>query len=200
MSFIARCCYLPLSCFEAPLREVVSATQQVLHTHRSLYKRWEAQLDPQWAFDVAPPAGGAHFERAVFFRSGVHPAGTALLSNYQDGWMTLVNCLADLMKCDCIRIVASRHVEWGLNAFAVFKAGTPIREVQVLHDDDGWRHDEQGTPLGFEDPRRYRARLRRERLTWDILAEYGEKLGWPFTHDEFWISDCPAYYLARTRW
>ena len=62
--------------------------------------------------------------------------------------------------------------------------------------DDRWDFYEEGEPMPFEQTERYTERLRRKRLTNDMVLDYAKALGWDLRDPAFWTSDQDAWYLS----
>lgn len=73
------------------------------------------------------------------------------------------------------------------------------RSIAAANDGGNWVFDQSGTPFAFEDVARYGARIKRDRFTPDMLANYLGRLGIPRLTDATLQPDgrCRAVLLAR---
>lgn len=72
----------------------------------------------------------------------------------------------------------------------------PVSERQVsLSNEGGWKFQQSGDPLPFENMATYAQRKKRDRLTPELLRTYGEALGIPF-----WDADAYGQDVVLLRW
>jgi hypothetical protein len=61
----------------------------------------------------------------------------------------------------------------------VYESGTYVRTIDAVAADGRWSWYESGTVQDFEEPERYRARRKRDRLDRELLVTYLQRLGIP---------------------
>lgn len=127
--------------------------------------------------------------------------GTVLFGNVQDGFTTTAWILNHKYKFEMTRIAVDFDIEndepeYGMfHSFHHFYADGRERLVRAMWD-DRWDFYEEGEPMPFEQTERYTERLRRKRLTNDMVLDYAKALGWDLRDPAFWTSDQDAWYLS----
>jgi hypothetical protein len=146
---------------------------------------------------------------------------TAYLNNDLDGGDPVPACsvMAEALGVRCVIAIHQPRTKVGHASTQLQLLGPegepPLRYVRTLaaHAEDGrWTWETSGTPLPFEDPSRYRARLVRDRLTRQLLVGYLAALGVMVDHDQRygravlvtqrvgWASRTESLQQARARW
>lgn len=151
-------------------------------------------------FEESPPKGSAHFNKAIFYVPKLNSNVVIMVSNYSDGWQTLINFISDGLKIDAynFRITMDEGYSDPFNSFSFFKNGTLIRTVYVMKDPK-WVFYEQGEIQWFEDETYYSRRLIKDRLNQEVLLNYCTKLNLDFAKKEFWESK-QSIVIERFRW
>jgi hypothetical protein len=131
--------------------------------------------------------------RAILYEPMSTPGTTVLVTNLEDGWATLANCLATSTPGRHV-MIRSVHGEFPIHAMTVWIDRKERRHVHAMKD-PRWIFFEKGPSLDFEETSRYRERLTRRRVDRGLLVSYLAALGWNLSAREFWISAKPARYL-----
>jgi hypothetical protein len=191
--------FLAIALFSAELRRVRQAAVPVLAEHFGVggFALEARPLEVSRIYVRRPPRGGAHAIRAVMFEPQSAPKTTAMITNLADGWLTLCNVLAEHVTELQVLARTSIDREYPLTDFQVWQDGHSVRYVRSMRDNPSWEFYARGTPLGFEEPNRYRARRIRDRLTRDSLVAYLRKLGWDLEDSGFGVARLPAEYLTE---
>ena len=152
-----------------------------------------------------------HLEEVI--PSGAHPIwnlalwqptntkGTVLFGNLQDGFTSVTWILNRNYKFKLTWIAVDFDIkndepEYGMfHSFHHFYADGRERLVRAMWD-DRWDFYEEGEPMPFEQTERYTERLRRKRLTNDMVLDYAKALGWDLRDPAFWTSERDAWYLS----
>ena len=99
--------------------------------------------------------------------------GTCMITNLQDGWNTLFHNITAALSIDGYHFVLSSEQEKDpYNCMQHIKNGTLERVVYVMKDGNKWVFYEDGTPLWFEETNDYKKRLKKERVTKELLLKY----------------------------
>lgn len=127
--------------------------------------------------------------------------GCVLFGNQGDGFYTISNILNQTYKFELTRIaldfdIENDEPEYGMyHNFHHFYADGRERMVRVMWD-DRWDFYEEGEPMPFEQTERYAERLKRKRLTNEMVLDYAKALGWDLRDPAFWTSERDAWYLS----
>lgn len=62
--------------------------------------------------------------------------------------------------------------------------------------DNRWDFYQEGEPFPFEQTERYAERIKRKRLTTDMVLEYAREMGWDLRDPRFWKPSEDASYLT----
>jgi hypothetical protein len=167
--------YLVFSCILEQREDVETAMRQVLEENDMLprFTMNRAPLDLGSVYRDEPPPGGAHRKVAVLFSPKNAKNLTVFVSNLQDGWHTMINCISKKLSCTCIRVTTTVDTyPYPVNSFEYVENGISRRSVSALKDDDGWKFCQAGEPLESENVQHYRRRSIADRLDRLILIEY----------------------------
>lgn len=145
-----------------------------------------------------PILGGRHFPRAVFFVPKNSEGKTIMISNYSDGWITLGNIISNESKTSNYNFKLSKD-ENLINSLIYWDNGQNKRVVYTMKDSQ-WVFYEQGIPLWFEDTNNYNKRLIKNRLNYEILVSYCEKMDLKILSEDFFKSDKEAVYIEQISW
>jgi len=144
--------------------------------------------------------GGKHFPKAVFFIPKCCQDKTIMISNYSDGWITLGNKISNESSSFHYNFRLSKGENENLiNSFTFWNNGKNQRVVYTIKDPK-WLFYEQGNPLWFENVENYKKRLIRDRLNFEILVSYCEKIGIYILNKNFFASEDNAIYLEQINW
>lgn len=130
--------------------------------------------------------------------------GTVMFGNGSDGFNSLCYCLnADLqLELTLIALyLDSKNTEEQnplyIHFIHYFPDGTR-RWVRTMWD-DRWDFYEDGKPMPFEQVEQYNQRLKRKRLTNDMVLDYVKALGWDMRDPAFFTSKEDACYIERIK-
>jgi hypothetical protein len=102
------------------------------------------------------------------------------------------------------KVRSDRYVgHWGAHSIYIFDSGKPFepdRVISCVKENGGWKFDQFGKPLPFEDVARYELPVKRERFNGRILREYLAAMGlFPYESSFFRISRAePGILVERT--
>ncbi len=131
-----------------------------------------------------------HFD--VFIWKPINCIGTIILSNNDDNfWTFLVN------NCSKWKIIEVRDLD-SIREFIVLQDAKWIRVVRVLKN-QRWDFFEYGTPLSFEKNEEYNNRVKKDRLTSELLSWYCEENGCNIISEEFLKCDKVGYYFRVSK-
>ncbi len=110
-----------------------------------------------------------------------------MVTNYNDGWQTLTNYIADKLKSDAFRfhMTLDLNISDAMNSFTHWANGSKVRVVYAMKDPK-WIFYEKGDPLWFENRDFYKRKMIKDRLNYNILMSYCEKLNLNITEKSFW--------------
>ena len=164
----------------------------------TILKNYQAPVDIH--LEEVIPGGAPPVWNCVLWQPK-NAKGTVLFGNLQDGFSTTACILNHKYKLEMTRIVVDFDIEndepeYGMfHSFHHFYADGRERLVRAMWD-DRWDFYEEGEPMPFEQTERYTERLRRKRLTNDMVLDYAKALGWDLRDPAFWTSDQDAWYLS----
>lgn len=101
------------------------------------------------------------------------------------------------------KVRSNRYVgQWGGYALYIFDTGRPMepdRVISCIKENGGWKFDQCGEPLPFEDINRYRLPIKRDRFDGQLLRDYLKAMGFcPYDVSFFRVSDThPAILVER---
>lgn len=170
--------------------EVVNRATRAEKNHRSLEQAWkhveERKFDP---------------DRGVLVAMG---QWTGFFDNHQYQWMAgaemYVLCMR--LKTDtcyfCHQLSehprACDSAQFTHHRFVGGESPVLVRQIQ-LHKDGSWKFDAVGTPLPFENLSAYEQRTKKDRLSAEMLRNYGEALG-----IRFWDAQSYQEEIVLLRW
>ena len=149
-------------------------------------------------FAKKPILGGRHFPKAVFFIPKNCKDKTIMISNYNDGWVTLGNIISNESATSNYNFRLSKD-ENLINSFSYWEKEKTQRVVYTMKDPQ-WIFYEQGIPLWFEDTKNYQKRYIKDRLNYEILISYCRKINIDILNENFLKSDKNAIYIEQISW
>jgi hypothetical protein len=159
----------------------------------------EAELDIGTVYVRRPPRGGAHAKRLVIFEPSNAPGRTAMLTNLEDGWMTLVNVLAQRLPGEHLLLRTSVDEVYSVTDLEVWHNGSSARYVGALKEDPSWEFNQRGTPRSYEDQAQYEKRRIRDRFNREVAVATLRRAGWAIDEPGFWRAKGPAFYAFEKR-
>ena len=124
---------------------------------------------------------------------------TAIYGNQRDGFYTLCNILNLRYGYDITRICLTLdpenkigNQEYDIRLFYHWGRDHSERMVRVMQDPH-WDFYEIGEPFPFEQTEKYKERIKKKRLTNDMILDYAEAMGYDVRNPEFWKSDNATY-------
>jgi hypothetical protein len=113
-------------------------------------------------------------KRATFFSASEN--ATIMFPNMQDGWNTLFHVIANGLKMKaCYMAIMDYRKLVDSSNYLIHIEDSQRRVVYALKENK-WVFYEEGTPLSFENTVYYNAKLKRERLSKEVMFEYCERL------------------------
>ena len=124
---------------------------------------------------------------------------TAVYGNQSDGFYTLCNVLHLRYGFDITQICMTLDPEnkidneiYDMRLFYHIGKDNSMRMVRVMQD-PRWDFYEIGEPFPFEQTEKYKERIKKKRLTNDMILDYAEAMGYDVRNPEFWKSDNATY-------
>lgn len=124
---------------------------------------------------------------------------TAVYGNQSDGFDTLCNILHLRYGFDITQICLTLDPEnkidneiYDMRLFYHIGKDNSMRMVRVMQD-PRWDFYEIGEPFPFEQTEKYKERIKKKRLTNDMILDYAEAMGYDVRNPEFWKSDNATY-------
>lgn len=124
---------------------------------------------------------------------------TAVYGNQSDGFYTLCNVLHLRYGFDITQICLTLDPEnkidneiYDMRLFYHIGKDNSMRMVRVMQD-PRWDFYEIGEPFPFEQTEKYKERIKKKRLTNDMILDYAEAMGYDVRNPEFWKSDNANY-------
>ena len=135
-------------------------------------------------------------QQAFFYNPLCDTDKTVMFSNLFDGWYTLCNIASRRLACECYLFhICENGVSEFKNCLTYFDGCGVARVVYVLKEGQKWLFFEHGNPLWFENVSFYEEKLKRQRLSKEILLGYCQKLGLDLGNFEFWESAGNGLFL-----
>lgn len=173
--------------FNAPLCEIKRVLEELISEknidNRSRNVLMEATLDLE---PFVQPIYNPKFLRAVFWKPKNYPI-TIMTSNLVDGWYTLGYVLNQIKGFEMIGV----SLEDDFRSFNY----NHERIVRVMRDSK-WDFFEKGKPFPFENINQYKTRLKKKRLTADMIIEYVKFFGYNISDPDFFQTDIDAIYYT----
>jgi hypothetical protein len=192
--------FLSLTAVMADVAAVDAAIQRLIARWGMIFSRSSGALDLASIYEIAPPAGGAHMFKLVLYAPAASPTVCIIVTNLQDGWSSLSHNVAKELGAPQIQVTSTeRGAYWSGHHFRTWRDGAERRVVMVIRDSDKWVFSEEGEPESFETPSFYKRRLKRDRLTREVLVGYLRQLGCDPTDRGFWETDRDAIYFRQRR-
>ena len=130
---------------------------------------------------------------------------TAMFGNQGDGFYTLCCILCHRYGFDITSIALTLYVDieaeqdyYEFREFSHQFSDGRDRYVRVMQD-PRWDFFERGEPFPFEQTEKYTERIKKKRLTNDMILDYVEAMGYDVRNPDFWKSD-NAVYLEWTKY
>ena len=128
------------------------------------------------------------------------PAQTAIYGNQSDGFSVLCNILNHRFGYNVTNISLTLDLDNKINSFDIYLfrlfeflgQNGKKRLVRVMQD-PRWDFYEIGEPFPFEQTEKYKERIKKKRLTNDMILDYAEAMGYDVRNPEFWKSDNATY-------
>lgn len=124
---------------------------------------------------------------------------TAVYGNQSDVFYTLCNVLHLRYGFDITQICLTLDPEnkidneiYDMRLFYHIGKDNSMRMVRVMQD-PRWDFYEIGEPFPFEQTEKYKERIKKKRLTNDMILDYAEAMGYDVRNPEFWKSDNATY-------
>jgi hypothetical protein len=160
----------------------------------------ETQLDFSLAYVDEAERDSTKPQRVVFWEPRIHPGKTALMGVFHDGLSHSVFRFSEDNPFTWINVRIYEDVDYPGCFFDYYSDyRKTMRRLMACKDEEGWDFAQQGPVQAFENPEYYARRLKKDRLTREIITEYMDKLGFMIAHDDFWATDKPATFLWQER-
>ena len=125
---------------------------------------------------------------------------TAIYGNQSDGFSVLCHILNHRFAYNVTSISLTLDLDNKINdsdiylfrMFRFFGSNGTERMVRVMQDPH-WDFYEIGEPFPFEQTEKYKERIKKKRLTNDMILDYAEAMGYDVRNPEFWKSDNATY-------
>jgi hypothetical protein len=192
---------------EAPASRAVAAFVEWAAPHavaqgRTLEVR-EVHGNLETAFRSLEPLTSVENRRELFV-----PTRSQWTAYFDNGWQgtdpSAVKYLCLKLRCRGMRVDAVPHTlredrpgasgRWGAAMFDVYgpkpnPIQNYIRSVVAMNDGGRWIFEEYGEPFPFEQVERYKERIKRKRLTFEMLRDYSAALGVRPFDEDFYLPD-----------
>lgn len=128
------------------------------------------------------------------------PGKTAIYGNASDGFSVLFSTLNIRYGYNITQISLTLDLDNKINdsdiylfrLFDFLGSNGTERMVRVMQDPH-WDFYEIGEPFPFEQTEKYKERIKKKRLTNDMILDYVEAMGYDVRNPEFWKSDNATY-------
>ena len=173
---------------------VVSASIINLMKQKRPVKQW---TDPLY-IDLKYDCNHARIAKMVLWCPS--PGKTAIYGNASDGFSVLFSTLNIRYGYNITQISLTLDLDNKINdsdiylfrLFDFLGSNGTERMVRVMQD-PRWDFYEIGEPFPFEQTEKYKERIKKKRLTNDMILDYAEAMGYDVRNPEFWKSDNATY-------
>ena len=173
---------------------VVSASIINLMRQKRPVKQW---TDPLY-IDLKYDCNHARIAKMVLWNPS--PGKTAIYGNASDGFSVLFSTLNIRYGYNITQISLTLDLDNKINdsdiylfrLFDFLGSNGTERMVRVMQDPH-WDFYEIGEPFPFEQTEKYKERIKKKRLTNDMILDYAEAMGYDVRNPEFWKSDNATY-------
>ena len=124
---------------------------------------------------------------------------TVMYGNQGDGFDTLCYVLNLRYGYDVTKICLTLNPEnkiddeiYDMRFFYHLGRDRSERLARVMQD-PRWDFYEKGEPFPFEQTEKYKERIKKKRLTNDMILDYAEAMGYDVRNPDFWKSDSATY-------
>ena len=150
--------------------------------------------------DYCNPDIGSHLpQKFTWWESALYPDRIFFISNLGDGWHTMCRTLQKHLKCSWAMFEMSDiKSAYSMNLFLYSKKSGIERTVMSYYDDTHWVFYDTGEPIEIENLNYYKVRLKKERISRNIVMEYMSKLGINYYDIDKKITDYLNF--TRTQW
>ncbi len=183
----------PLSRARKAILEQASAWKRPLVFERETVRDVRPILD-----SPDGPARPPELRKAILLSEVEGPNGkkTLFVSSVADGYSSMVYMVSSKVPGIHVSIQISRSsIQYPRNALTALQAEECVRVVYAMRDTNRWEFFQNGTPMPFEDVSLYSARLKRNRVTPEIISRYLLKIGYGSIDRSYWICDETATIL-----
>jgi hypothetical protein len=164
------------------------------------FRRVVGELCLNAIYEIDPPTGGAHLFKLVIYTPRQSMGNCVLVTNVTDGWNSLCHKIANEYKHFQFQVISSRpDVKYPQNFFEVWRSGVSTRAVICMRDSDKWVFFQKGKSEDFEETSFYEHRVKRARLTREIITGYLRKNGWNIDQPSFWEAATGGIYFEELR-
>ena len=155
--------------------------------------------DAPLSIDLTPDENCASYSRMVLWSPT--DGQTVMFGNQIDGFYVLCYILSRRFGYDIVMVslttdldnrIINEETYQCLYFHYLGKSDRDERLVRVMQD-PRWDFFEMGEPLPFEQTEKYTERIKKKRLTNDMILDYSEAMGYDVRNPDFWKSDNAVY-------
>lgn len=138
--------------------------------------------------------------RIVFWEPLDHPGKTVFVGNCSDGLSHLVFNFSEDSPFTWINVRIYEDALYPGCFFDFYANKRNIeRNIYSSKDEEGWTFFEEGPLQPFEEPTCYKNRLKKDRITKQLITNYLGRLGFNVKEEPFWRTSESAYLLWQER-
>ena len=138
------------------------------------------------------PNLGCHLDCFSWWQSELYPNFVFLTSNQCDGLEVPGRLFRSHLKCTSMACRVSLSGEYPVNSFWHIDENGNERVVQALKE-DRWTFYQKGTPLPFEDLSLYEKKRIKDRINFDIIKQYLNKIGIDYNKMDSNVVHCASF-------
>jgi hypothetical protein len=195
--FVNEISYLALTCFFEPLPLFLERIGARLANGTSTWPMERGTLDVKRIYFPRPQPGGAKPLKVVLWSPATRPDWTALYADSSSGWGHFIAKLSQASVLESVSVRTTLPLErWGIQELEYRIGGTyePMRLLQWLQEERGYRFFQLGQPLPFERSEPKPKNWVRSRA--DVFR-YISNFGINLEDDRFWESGEDAVYINQ---
>lgn len=157
------------------------------------------QKDDELKIDLLPDPNCSRHARMILWSPTANQ--TVMSGNQSDGFHVICHILNRRFGYDIVMISLTIDLDNRISDEEIYQCrcfyylgidDSGERLVRVMQD-PRWDFFELGEPLPFEQTEKYTERIKKKRLTNDMILDYVEAMGYDVRNPDFWKSDNAAY-------
>lgn len=188
--------HVSFTCINENIDTITSAVHQILTKKNNIWEVKKQDLDLKLLYFPYPPKG-LMYDSKFFLWEPKNCIGTTIfMSNYLDGWHSLMTILAKNFQTEQVEIHLSNNIDIEPMFSFHYRKGNTERIIRSMIDGK-WQFYQKGEKLLFENESYYTRSKIKDRMNYDIICEYLWAMGWDIKSNLFYLSNHSAVYFEN---